>query len=316
MTDRRVTFLVNPSSAGGKTARFWKKREQELRVAFPFAEVQFTQARRDATELARVAQARGQELVVAVGGDGTVHEVVNGLMADASRTAEQRSALAILPSGTGSDFARSLDVGSNFDQALTTLREGKSAWVDLGRVTAPDGDSRAEWFNNVASFGVTGDVVARIQRSRKWLGTKPTYLWAAVATLLRYRNAPVTLQFDREPSFDCKLKAVAVGNGRYFGGGMCIAPDARLQTNRFQAVVVGDLGRLVAVKRLGETYGGQRIDHPLVEYRDCQQLLATTTSGRKIGVELDGEAWGELPARFEVVPRCLRVVVGAQAAIG
>lgn len=316
-----MTFVVNPRSAGGRTGRAWAARERLILQAFPNAHVHCTTAPKQAIQLAADAQAQtwadtsaqGQAIVVAVGGDGTVHEVVNGLMAasSAEHAAGQpnRAALGVLPSGTGCDFARGMGIGPSFEQALAQLRAGKPRSIDLGRVHKPGQPGRSEWFNNVASFGVTGEIVERIQRSRKWLGTKPTYLWAAVCALLRYRNARVRLSLDGGEASEARMKAVAIGNANYFGGGMCIAPDARVDSGQLQAAIFGDLGRIEAVRRLGETYAGKRIDHPLIGYHDCRSLLAEPDGTRSIGVELDGESWGHLPARFEVVPAALQVIV-------
>lgn len=313
MNASRTTFIVNPRSAGGRTGRAWAARERLILDAFPNAAIKLTMASKEAVDLAAQAQAAGHHLVVAVGGDGTVHEVVNGLLArDAHELAaeqEGRAALGVLPSGTGSDFARGLGIGPSFDQALAQLRAGRRRIIDLGRVHKPGDADRTEWFNNVASFGVTGEIVERIQRSRKWFGTKPTYLWAAVCALLRYRNARVQLQLDESAPQEVRMKAVAIGNANYFGGGMCIAPDAQADSGQFQAAVFGDLGRIEAVRRLGETYAGKRIEHARIHYHACRSLLAKPAGTRSIGVELDGEAWGHLPARFEVVPAALQIVV-------
>lgn len=319
MNDLRISFIVNPRSAGGRTGRGWAAREQMILQAFPQAAVHLTTVAKQAIRLAADAQAEGTSVVVAVGGDGTVHEVVNGLMgrgaADLAAGQPGRAALGVLPSGTGSDFARGLGIGPSFEQAFEQLRAGRRRTIDLGRVdkpgceASPDDLSRREWFNNVASFGVTGEIVERIQRSRKWLGTKPTYLWAAVCALLRYRNARVRISMNQGEATETRMKAVAIGNANYFGGGMCIAPDARVDSGRLQAAIFGDLGRIEAVRRLGETYAGKRIEHTLIDYYDCHSMLAEPVGTRSIGVELDGEAWGHLPARFEVVPAALQVIV-------
>jgi YegS/Rv2252/BmrU family lipid kinase len=313
MEDPRIHFVVNPRSAGGRTGRTWTARERVILQAFPQAKVHFTTAPKHAIQLAADVQAKGHSVVVAVGGDGTVHEVVNGLMARgaAELAAGQpgRAVLGVLPSGTGCDFARGLGIGPSFEQALAQLRAGRRRTIDLGRVHKPADAGRSEWFNNVASFGVTGEIVERIQRSRKWFGTNPTYLWAAVCALLRYRNARVKISMNDGEALELRMKAVAIGNANYFGGGMCIAPDARVDSGQLQAAIFGDLGRIEAVRRLGETYAGKRIDHPRISYHDCRSLMAEPIGTRSIGVELDGEAWGHLPARFEIVPAALQVIV-------
>ncbi|MCH2101366.1 MAG: diacylglycerol kinase family lipid kinase [Planctomycetes bacterium] len=300
----RTTFVVNPCSAGGKTGRRWPQREQAMRALFPQAEVQFTHAPKDAVRITSDAQARGQQLVVAVGGDGTVHEVVNGLM----RGDGERATLGILPSGTGSDFARGLGIGPSFEQALDQLAEGKSRRIDLGRVESPNDPARTEWFGNVASLGVTGEVVRRVNKSRKWFGSKPTYLWASVGALMRYRNARVRWSLDNSVAEDRRIKAIAIGNSSYFGGGMCIAPDARPDSGDFQVAIFGDLGRFEAIRRLGETYFGTRIEHADIYYHTAKRIEIESATTRAVEVELDGEAWGPLPARVAIEPAALRVI--------
>ena len=284
MDRSRTSFVINPQAAGGRTGKLWKAREAAVRAHFPEASFRLTAAPREAAAMAEQEQARGQELVVAVGGDGTVHEVIQGLRREATGP---RAALGILPSGTGSDFARGLGIGPSLDQALQQLVEGASRRIDLGRVEAPGDPTRTEWFGNVASLGVTGEVVERIQRSRKWFGTKPTYLWAAVCALLRYRNPRVRWSIDGTAPVVQRIKAIAIGNSSYFGGGMCIAPDARVDSGAFQVAVFGDV--LLKVERADDAVQGT--SHPsklLKKFATFTQFarLCTLCSDARVRIRL------------------------------
>lgn len=323
----RLRFVVNPRSAGGRTARRWRRRADAIRAAYPDAEVVWTDAPRHAVQLARAGSEAGCAAVIAVGGDGTVHEVVNGLM-EAAGTAPgraevgasaDRAALGVLPSGTGSDFARGLGIGPRFDDALAQLRDAVLRTIDVGRVRSaqPDAGPTAgeatrapgpECFVNVASFGASADVVARVAGARSWLGAKATYLLAATRTLLRAGNPRVRLTLDDAPPWEQAVKAVAVANQTCFGGGMGIAPDARPDSGHFQVAIFGALGRLEAIRRLRETYRCQRIEHPKIDYCDARRVRAESID-EPVGVELDGEWWGTLPAEFTIAPAALRVLV-------
>jgi YegS/Rv2252/BmrU family lipid kinase len=305
MNSLRTTFVVNPRSAGGRTGRSWPERERIMREVFPEAEVQFTKGPGDASLIAAQAVARGQELVVAVGGDGSINEVLNGLMAEGRAGA----ALGILPSGTGCDLIRTLGIPSEFSEALCVLQEGSLRFFDVGLVSSADSQTPARYFLNAATVGIGAEIAAKVNGRRKRLGATPTFLWTTLVTLLRYRNATVRLLEEGcEPEIR-RIKAITLNNARYFGSGMCIAPDAQPDDGELDLVVVGDLGRFEAMRRLGETYSGRRIEHPDIDYRRCTSITIEATDQRQILVEMDGEIWGPLPATIEIQPSAVQIVV-------
>lgn len=297
-----VTFVVNPVAGTGRSGRQWANREQQVRERFPQADVQFTHARSDAIRLASSAAERGQELVVAVGGDGTMNEVVNGLM---TVPEESRPCLGLLPSGSGGDFARGQGVPSDTAQALALLQEGQARRIDVGRLQC--GDQAPRYFLNAADAGVGARVVERMQRGRRWLPPRGSYLWQSICGLLAWRNPEVCFQADDGPEERVKIKALVLANNPYFGSGMCIAPDAKVDSGELAFVVFGDLGRLEAVRRLGETYAGKPIEHKRITYRTCRKLKVT--SANPVPVEADGELMGYLPWTAEVLPGALRMML-------
>lgn len=304
------TFIVNPASGGGRTGARWREWEPEALRRLPGARIMHTVAAFDAARLATEAVLAGSRLVIAVGGDGTVNEVVNGMMA-AGEPARTESALGILPCGTGSDLARGLGIPTEIGASLTLIAAGaaKARALDVGRLRcvslAPGGAAVVRHFVNEADFGLGAEVTRRVNaRTRR--GGRATYLWTTVCALLRWRNPEVELRADGGPPQTLKIKSVFLANAPYAGGGMCIAPGARADDGKLRLVVFGCLGRIEAIRRLGETYEGREIEHPLVRYSDCADLLAD--SSEEVLVECDGEPVGRLPARFDLVPGALRVI--------
>ncbi len=324
-------FLVNPRAGGGRTGARWARAEARVLQRFPGAEVRFTDGPWHAVELARAAAAAGARRIVAVGGDGTVHEVANGLLGavpvgdaggdgspgpsdgpsdPAMVRAGPGAVLGFLPMGTGSDFARGLGVPDDLEGQLDLLATATPRRVDVGRVEYADDHGRrgARWFVNEADFGLGASVAARVARRRRPPG-RGTYRRAALAALLTWRDPEVVLRVDDAPPERHAVKSVFVCNGPLAGAGMWIAPDADPADARLDLVVFGPLGRFEAMRRLHETYGGRPIRHRHVHYRRCARLHAEVADpGRTVLVEADGEPLGRLPATFAVAPARLAVL--------
>ena len=317
----RATFVVNAHAAGGRCGKRWTASEPLMRQAFPTGEIQFTQGVGDGTRIAREAVSRGQELIVAVGGDGTLFEVVNGMLAashaessdGSSDAAGSRGAsaptLGVWPGGSGADFARGVGIPQDAADIcdLITSRTPRSTDVGLIRCVDRLGAPVKKYFLNAADFGIGAKVVERLQKRSRLLPGKSSYLWQTLRTLVTFRNPEVQMEID-SVSLDPKtIITVVVANSRYFGGGMCIAPDAKIDDGLLNLVQVGDLGRIEAMRRLQETFGGQRIEHPNVRYSTCKTIHAESSS--RVPIEADGELVGFLPASFEIVPQALKVLL-------
>jgi YegS/Rv2252/BmrU family lipid kinase len=306
---RKPLVIVNPRSGGGLSEARWARLVEGLNEGLgPFDSV-FTTASRDATAIARREAQAGRALVVAFGGDGTISETADGILdAGAGATTE----LGIIPRGTGGDFRRTLELPRDLAEAARRVREGRLVTVDAGRVTyvAHDGAPATRHFVNVASFGFSSAVASRANASSKRLGGKVAFLGATARTLLSYDNTDVWLQLDDGPRERRRVMLAAVGNGRFFGGGMKICPGAQLDNGALDLVVVGDFSRMEVLTKIGRLFDGTHVTLESVSTATIRKVVAEPVEPEAIvPVELDGETPGRLPATFEVVPGALRLRV-------
>jgi len=302
-----TVFLVNPASAAGSTGRRWPELANRAAAAGLSGDALLSERRGQLTELARQAAGEGARLLVAVGGDGTVNEIVNGI-ADLDDPPE----LAIVPRGTGWDFVRTFKIPRAIEDAAGVALHGETRTVDLGRVRFQswDGSDAESVFANVASAGMSGAIAQRANETTKALGGKASYLWATLAVFARWSAGELRLDVDGERRV-AKMYDVVVANGRYFGGGMEICPGAVPDDGVFDVLTIGDLTKWDLVTTMPKTYRGSHLPHPKAEV--FRGRVVTVESENPLPIELDGEQPGTTPATFEVLPGRLRLRVPATA---
>ena len=303
---RRTLLILNPRSRNGATGRRADALARRLREALGPLEVECTRGPRDAERIAREAVRAGCDRLVVAGGDGTLSEVATGLLAAGLGG---YATIGLLPLGTGGDFLRTLGVPRDLDAAIACLREGKPRPLDAGRVSYVDAAGRpaCAHFVNIASLGLSALVVERVNRGRKHFGGRAAFLAGALRGIARYRPDPVSLRLDGARIHAGPLVLAAAANGRFFGGGMQVAPDARTDDGLFDVVAIGALGRAGLLRQLTRIYRGARLRGPAVSVRRGRVLEAEPLAG-PVPIELDGEPLGFLPARFEVLPGALSLV--------
>ncbi|MFZ1061151.1 MAG: diacylglycerol kinase family protein [Candidatus Rokuibacteriota bacterium] len=292
----RAFFVINPVSGGGKTSRLWPAvKDRFAHHGFEFAT---TSKRGDGVEIARRAALDGWPLVVAVGGDGTVNEVVNGLL-----EAGAPVTLGILNAGRGNDCRRNFDLPARLPLALDRLLAGRDVPIDVGLAEWPDG--RRRHFVMSLGAGFDAAVAARAERSRG--SGKAPYVRALLGTLRTYRPLPATIRVDERVHFSGPITAAVVANGPYYGQGMKIAPTADPHDGVLDLVVLGNLGRVELLRWLPTVYRGRHLANPKV----------STARGRTIAIDapaplplhVDGEPCGETPVRVSILPAALRLRV-------
>jgi diacylglycerol kinase (ATP) len=263
----------------------------------------FSERRGHLTELARRAADNGAELLVVVGGDGALHEVVDGIV---GRPVD----VAVLMRGTGMDFARTYGIPTDPARAFDVALHGRTREIDVGRVTfrAWSGEQLVEHLVNVGSVGMSADTARRANTRSKALGGKPTFFLTLVESFLRWRNVEMRVQVGPETRSG-KMTSVVVANGQYHGGSMWLAPEARPDDGLLDVVVIGDITKLDFVRSVGRIYRGTHLTHPKIELLRGPRV--DVDADQPIPLELDGEQPGTTPATFEIVPRALRIRVPA-----
>jgi len=299
----KTIFLVNPASANGSTGRRWPELARRAAAAGLEGATLFSERQGHLAELAREAALDGAELLVVVGGDGSVNEVANGL-AGLGRQPE----VAIVPRGTGWDFSRTFGIPRKVDDAVHVALEGDVRTIDVGRASyrAWDGSDATTSFANVASAGMSGAIAQRANETTKALGGKASYLWATFAVFSGWEATEIEVAVDGErragPMFD-----VVIANGRFFGGGLEICPEAEPDDGLFDVLTIGDVTKRDLVQTMPKMYRGTHLPHPKAEL--LRGSSVTVTSETPLPIELDGEQPGTTPVTFEVAAGALRLRV-------
>jgi diacylglycerol kinase (ATP) len=300
--------IVNPASAGGRTGRGWTETAARLRGAGLDFDVAMTSCRGEAIELARRGAAEGRGLLVAAGGDGTISEVANGILAGRPEAGGPR--LGVLPVGTGGDFRRTFGIPLDVGEAAVVLVRGRGRRIDAGRVTCagPGGETVVRHWVNIASAGIGGEVVRRVDEGGVVVNGEITFTLASVLTLLSWRNKPMRVVVDGEAR-ELVAQQVVVANCEYFGGGMRVAPRAKPDDGLLDVVVAGDLSAWENVRGLSKIRQGTHLDAGSPKITHAFASRVEVSSPELVRVEADGELPGVLPAVFEIVPDALDVIV-------
>ncbi|HJZ86015.1 MAG TPA: diacylglycerol kinase family protein [Polyangia bacterium] len=306
----RTCVVVNPRSQGGQTERRWGALADVIRQHYGPFEARFTRGPGDGAAQARAALEEGFELVVAMGGDGTISEVADGFVDRDGKPLREGALLGVLPAGTGGDFRRTIGMPKTLPEAAAALRGHKSARIDLGRLefTDHDGQPAVRHFINIASFGIGGVVDELVNQGSKLLGGRLSFMLATLQAQARFQNQRVRMRLDDGPRVERVIHNVAVANGRFFGGGMMIAPEAKLDDGRFDVVELGDFSRLELLTGGMKVYRGTHLGLPKVTLARAQLVEAEPgQASERVLLDVDGEQPGRLPARFRLLPGVLRL---------
>ncbi|MBA2742202.1 MAG: diacylglycerol kinase family lipid kinase [Actinobacteria bacterium] len=303
---RDTVFLVNPASAGGSTGRRWPQIAHRCAALGLHGDALLSEEPGHLTALAREAVQGGASLLVVVGGDGSVNEVVNGV-ADL-----EGFDLAVLPRGTGWDFVRTYGISRSLEDAVATALAGNVRTIDLGLVSFRTwaGAEGRSYFANVASAGISGAIARRANEASKALGGKISYYWSTLAVFVGWQTGELRVSIDDEIRGG-RMIDVMVANGRFLGGGMMMCPEAEPDDGVFDVMLIGDVTKRDLLFVLPKTYRGKHLPHPRLEL--IRGRVVSVDADEPLPIQLDGEQPGTTPARFEIVPRALRLRVPRQA---
>ncbi|OFV84854.1 MAG: hypothetical protein A2620_04095 [Acidobacteria bacterium RIFCSPHIGHO2_01_FULL_67_28] len=305
-----IAAIVNPRAADRRAERRWPELRPQMEAVLGALEVYQTTAPGHAIELTRKALGQGARTVIAVGGDGTVSEVVNGFF-DGTQPVAAGVVLGIIPLGTGSDLCRTLGLPLEERAALEVIRRGATRRIDLesARFETLEGRPGQRLGVNITSFGMGGLVAARANRASKWLGGKALFQWTTLRTALTFRGNTVRLRLDGRELPPVKITNVAVGNAQFHGAGMWACPRAVVDDGLLDVTVFRYLSLLEIVGAFPRLYNGKIYEHPKVEFHRARRVEATAEEPAYL--EVDGEPVGRLPLEITVLPQALTVCVPA-----
>ena len=309
----KIGVIFNPVAGAGKARREWPQFDAELRRQLGAFTLCQTTRPDDATTLAQEMAEDGFEMIVAAGGDGTISETAGGILRS-GKTAAHQPILAILPCGTGSDLARTLALTGTPAEMTARIANGRNRQIDAGRVTFIDDEGRPaqRHFINIASLGLSGPTSRAVNRAKR-SGTASgqlVFMWHTIRELIRYQFQDVLITVDDAAPMEARIALVAAANGRYFGGGMMIAPDASQEDGLLDIVIFRGAAKLKLIADMRLLYTGSHTNHPAVTILRGRRLTVEPlgdAARNAASLDVDGEAPGKIPATFEILPKALTV---------
>lgn len=308
-----MLFIVNPVSALGSTQATWLAARAILRsYGVKFDEV-FTNGPGNASSLAAAAIRGGEKRIIAVGGDGTLNEVVNGYFDESGTPLDDKVAIGLLPSGTGSDFQKTLGI-NDLDYAVSTIRADATDAIDVARVRLkfPAGGEGIRYLVNISTIGLGGEAVRLVNGWRlTWPSVIPgniRFIAGALVALVRFDEQLAHLTLDGVARH-LSTGLIVVANGRFAGAGMMFAPSAELNDGLLDVVVTENINRLDVMRELSRIMNGTYLRNPKVRLLQASSLKLA--SDHPFAVDIDGEFAGYSPLEIEVIPKALRFILPA-----
>lgn len=308
MSYKKTVFIVNPHAGNGSTGKAWPRIGNMARNLLGPFETCLTAGPGDATWITREHLFKGVDRVICVGGDGTLNEVVNGFL-DENTPFRKDAVLGFLPNGTGCDFSRTIPIPAGLEASLGTILEDHIHTIDVGHIRYRDhqGNTCNRYFHNIASFGLGGEVVDRVNRTSKACGPFLTFIWGTLVSLFAYGKKRVSIRVDEGEERAVDVLNIAIANGRYHGGGMLVAPDAVSDDGLFHVTVIGAMSLPLVFWHLPKLYLGgiERIRQ--VSMQTGKKVIAS--SEQRVLLDIDGEQPGTLPAELSIFPGAIRMIM-------
>ena len=306
----KTTVIINPYAGNGRTEKLWPDIEIALKQSIGSFQTEQTACQGDAVLLTRKALEDGTTRIVAVGGDGHLNEVLNGFIQNDVQLNPQAT-LSFVMSGTGCDFQRSLGISGKWQTAVEKLKDAPIREIDVGKVsyTAADKTKQIRYFDNIASFGLSGAVDHYIDNSRlgNYLGGTMLFLWATIKTVFTHPNQTILYSIDDGPQEEICTRLGLLANGRYFGGAMHAAPQAELDDGLLDLLMLKEISLAKFLWHLPKIYRGTHLELPEIYFRKVRKF--TAISSEQVILDIDGESPGYLEATFEILPKILKLQI-------
>jgi diacylglycerol kinase (ATP) len=311
----KTVAIINPEASSGAARKRWETIRETLAIHFPGLEARMTEDRGHASALCREALEAGADTILSIGGDGTTNEVLSGFVDEHGTNRFPTATLGILAAGTGGDFQRMFG-RVRVQRQVERVCAASPRSVDYGvaHFVDTEGRRRTRPFLNIASIGVSGEVVRKVNESTAQLGATAKYLIGTLKGIRVWRNVQVVIRCDEEiddaaaEGRRVDLTLGVIGNGQYFGAGMWVCPNAEIDDGALDCIEVTGMSRTRLVAALAKVFRGKHLRVAGIAHRQVRRISFTPVSDAvDVAIEIDGEQVGRLPARFEIKPGALRI---------
>lgn len=305
--NKKIIAVVNPEAAGGKAAKIWLKKSKYFKKMFINFDEVYTKKPGDAIDIASKAVEESYDYIMSVGGDGTVNEIINGMLS--SKTKERKTKLIIYPLGTGSDLSRALNLPHDIKKFSALIAREKIRTIKAVEANFLNHNQQPEkrYFLNIADCGMGAEVAKKLNKSSKTIDGSLSYLLKIFQTLFKYRNKEIKIETDTNLIYQGKVNMVIIAHGNYFGGGIKIAPEADLFGDKLNLIILKDFSKVGIILNLIKGYTGKHLDHPLVDSYLVEKVKISAVE--KAELELDGESIGSTDAEFKISEKKISILV-------
>lgn len=311
MKNNKWFIAVNPISGGDKGKKHWKTINallEQMGIEFDYM---FSESKGHITELVQEAIENGYRKIIGVGGDGTAHEIVNGICLQKAVEIDQIT-FALIPVGTGNDWIRTHKIPNNYKKAILLIQAGRTVKQDIGYLTyhsIDKNEKNSRYFINVAGLGYEAFVTKAVERKKSWLADKLLFNYLMLSAALTYRARWTNVQIDDEIR-EMELYSMSIGLCRYNAGGVLFVPHAVYNDGLLASTLIGKLGIRDVFKHAYRFYNGKIEDHPKVTLSKAKEIRVDALYEKlQTWVEADGEFLGQTPATFSVLEKQINVIV-------
>lgn len=304
--NKKIMAVINPASSGGKTAEVWPNISNKFKKEIDNITEKYTKKPGDAVNIARKAVESNYDYLLAVGGDGTVNEIINGMLL--VKDQDINTKLIIFAQGTGSDLSRTLKIPHKIDKFISLIKREKSKKIRVieAEYLNQQQEKEKRYFFNVADCGMGAEVAKKLNENKKITAGSFNYILRIFQVLFNYQNKEVKIEADNKLVYQGRINTAVIAHGNYFGGGIKVAPEADLYSDKLNLILLKDFSRLGIVLNLIKGYKGKHLSHPLVESIQAQEIKIATTD--LVELELDGESVGRCDANFKISDRRISVL--------
>ena len=305
--NKNIIAIINPAAAGGKTAKIWPNRSKYFKQEFSNFKEIYTSQTGDAVKIATTVVEKNYDYIMAVGGDGTVNEIINGMLA--VKKEKLKTKLIIYPLGTGSDLSRTLGLPDRIEEFIKLIKREKTRNIKAveAKFLNHKEQQQKRYFLNIADCGMGAEVAKKLNQSKKNIDGSLNYLIRIFQTLYKYKNRKIQVKADGRLLYQGKINSAIIAHGNYFGGGIKIAPEADLFAGKLNLLLLKDFSKIGIISNLIKAYKGNHLSHSLVESYLAEEIKIS--SQEKVELELDGESVGICDAEFKISKKEISILL-------